>query len=224
MARGICSKTVCIPASLEIFFFVFLLTATIMNLSVITLDRYIAIFHTYRYPELVTNGRVKKLSAIIWVVSAAVSVLAIVINKVKNTVGVILIVNVIFIAVLYTKLFREVRRMDSNVVLPAHQGVDATQNAERMRAADNKTTKSVGIILGSLALSYSPFILYASMKRILKIPLTRPQREVMLLYARTAALSNSTTNVLIYYWRNEEMRKAMRKVIRKIRNALRSEN
>ena len=222
MARGICSKTVCIAASLEQFFTTFLLGATVLNLSVITLDRYIAIFHTYRYPELVTNDRVKILSAIIWVSWATVSVIAIIIDKFTLSIGVILITNVAFISILYARVFREVRRMDSNVVLPA-PGPNVLQNAER-RAADNKTTKSVGIILGSLVFSYILFILFAMRNRVLDKPLTRVQKEVLLLYARTAALSNSTTNVLIYYWRNEEMRKAMRKVLKKIRNALRNEN
>ena len=216
MLRGNCTRAVCIATKLEKFFTLFLLGATVLNISVITLERYIAIFHTYRYPELMTNGRVKKILGVMWVSWAVASVLAVKFSNPSIFIGATLLINVVFILFLYVKLFLEVRRMEKNAVAPATGQGGQTEAG----ASGQKATKTVGIIIFSLLVSFVPLIIFGSLNTFGKArPVSLRTKEILLLYGGTVALSNSTTNVLIYYWRNEEMRQAMRKVLRKMKNA-----
>ena len=94
----------------------FLLGATLLNLSLTTLDRYIAILHSFRYLELVTNSRVITLAGVLWFVWIVLSIAGVLSSKVSLAALVIVISNVIFISILYFKIFREIRRLEADLV------------------------------------------------------------------------------------------------------------
>ena len=48
-------------------------TASILNLSIIALDRYLAITNAIRYPQRMTTHRIMLLISLVWVLSAAIS-------------------------------------------------------------------------------------------------------------------------------------------------------
>ena len=206
---GSCAETICVIIKISRFFILLLIGATLFNLSVTTLDRYIAICHSFRYPELVTNSRVRKLSSILWFVAVCASLLAFFISRVNRVGVVILCTNMIFIGVLYFKIYRAIRRIETNAVAAVNEPEEARKARER------KSAKAVAIIIGLLILCYVPMVL-TGIVSILNGGKIFVVKEHMLLFGSTAAFSNSTLNVLVYYWRNEEMRVAMLKVIKKI--------
>ena len=214
LMMGGCTTTVCTVVKLEKVFMLFLIGATILNLSATTLDRYIAVCHSFKYLELVTNSRVKKLLGGMWAVWLIISLVGVQFEKIEILFIIVLSSNIIFISVLYSIISIEIRRIKANEV-PAMQ-----YNQEQQRdKEERKGAKTVGIILGLLALSFVPLLLYGIFS-VARLPFYRGH---LLAYASTAAFANSSFNVFVYYWRNEQMRKAMMKVVRKITQRCRNQ-
>ena len=215
---GGCTKTICTAFTLTRFSMVFLIGATAINLSVTTLDRYIAICHSFRYLELVTESRVHKLLVSLWLAWIVVSFLGLrFVFPAPAMLVIVLSSNILSITLLYFKIYREIRRISANPVTEANE----SEPVER-KTRERKSVKTLAIILGLLLFCFVPMILHWICTR-LKVLRGLLRRELFLIYASNAVLSNSSLNVFIYYWRNEEMRAAMRKVIRKITARCRNE-
>ena len=204
-----CTDGLCALAHLRRYFMGFLTGAILISLSVTTLDRYIAVCHPYKYLELVTNSRVKKVLVSFWLVWIGATVAALITFNLAKIVAVVAASIVIFITFLYFKIFRQIRRLEANSV--------ATNNdpEEIRKARERKSAKTVAIVLGSLVLCFVPLIFCG----IVFVSLRGHQlilREHLQRIAFTALFSNSSINFYVYYKRNEEMRASMLKVIRKI--------
>ena len=155
---GACSDIICILKSTLEFSTIFFSGATVLNLSVITLERYIAVCHTYKYAEWVINSRVKKLLVIIWFVWLTVCSACLYLLELKGSrvLAIVLVTNVVFISILYVKIAREIRRI----------GVNAAGNeAERDRLKNNrKTLRILLLIFGLLFLCFLPLIIFGLYK------------------------------------------------------------
>ena len=204
-----CTDGLCTVVYVRRYFVVFLTGATLISLSLTTLDRYIAVCRPYEYLELVTNSRVKKVLVSFWLVWIGATVVGLIACKVSKIVAVSVASSVMFIIFLYFKIFRQIRRLEANSV------ATNTDPEEIRRARERKSAKTVGIVLGSLVLCFVPLILFG----IVNIYFKNKQfilREHLQRIASTALFSNSSINFFVYYKRNEEMRTAMLKVISKI--------
>ena len=206
-----CTKVICVVNKLKVFFLLYVQGATLINISIITFDRYIAILHSYRYPELVTDNRVKKFLVGLWLVWTSFSILGVTyLEQTAIVAGVTVTSNVLFVFILYFKLFREIRRLETNAVASVNDPEEARKARER------KTAKTIAIVLGLLFVCYGPLLIYLFVAMFLSSELTMVVRNKMFFVAATVLFSNSSLNVFVYYWRNEEMRSAMLKVIKKI--------
>ena len=204
-----CTDGLCTVVHLRRYCMVFLTGATLISLSVTTLDRYIAVCRPYKYLELVTNSRVQKVLVSFWLVWIGTTVAAFITFNVAKIVAVVAASIMIFIIFSYFKIFRQIRRLEANSV--------ATNNdqEEIRKARERKSAKTVAIVLGSLVLCFVPLIFCG----IVFVSLRGHQlilREHLQRIAFTALFSNSSINFYVYYKRNEEMRAAMLKVISKI--------
>ena len=206
-----CSKIICTVNTLRRASMLYFPAATIVHISIITLDRYIAVLHSYRYMELVTHSRVKKVLIISWLAWTLVSVLRY-LNyfEVMRSGLVLLPFNIIFILIVYIKIFREIHRLERN-------GVAAMNDPEEVRKArERKSAKTVAIVLGLLFACWVPLILFMIIATVILPETSLAVNQIMFYVASTFVYSNSSVNVFVYYWRNEEMRNAMKKVIKKI--------
>ena len=128
-------------------------------------------------------------------------------NRVAIILGLLLSGNVIPTVILYFKILREIRRAETSSIETPENIAD-----KEKKAVERKIAKLVALIFGSLILSFVPFIVFG----LFASKWSRASKEILLIYAGTAAFSNSASNVFIYYWKNDEMRTAMLKVIRKL--------
>ena len=205
-----CTKIVCVVSKIRKFLMIYGLGATLINISVITFDRYIAILHSYRYPELVTDNRVKKFLVSLWLVWSSFLVLWVTYLN-KAILGAVTVTsNVIFVFILYVTIFREIHRLEANAVAAANDTEEARKARER------KTAKTMAIVLGLLFVCYAPMLIYLVLEFFFLSESTLAVRKKLFSVASTASFANSSMNVFVYYWRNEEMRSAMLKVIKKI--------
>ena len=202
-----CTKIVCVVNKIRAFFMMYGLGVTLTNISVITFDRYIAILHSYRYPELVTDDRVKKLLVSLWLAWSSFSVLGDIYWRKRIQAAGTVISNVIFVFILYFKSFR---RLETNAV------ASGNDTEEARKARERKTAKTMAIVLGLFFVCYAPMLIYLVLEFFSSSKSTLVVRKKLFFVASTASFANSSMNVFVYYWRNEEMRSAMLKVIKKI--------
>ena len=205
---------ICVVQELKFSCTIFFTTATLVTLSLSTLDRYVAVFHSFRYAELVTNERVTKVLLALW--------LGLVVNFATSRVLIrnqlisfaLCVSNVIFIAVLYYKIYKEIRRLESHPVVAANEVENARKERER------KTAKTVGLVLGFLFLSYVPLILFLVFRMVSETFLHRETTDLLTqklrLIVSVSLLSNSTVNAFVYFWTMSEFREAISKLFRPI--------
>ena len=216
-----CTETLCTVRSIRSFFMLFLLGATLLNLSLTTLDRYIAILHSFRYLELVTNSRVITLAGVLWFVWILLSIAGVLSSNISLAALVIVISNVIFISILYFKIFREIRRLEADSV------VAANEPEEVRKARERKSAKTVAIILGLLFLCFVSMIIYLLISLVIFLTLGGKTyltfKTILFYFASTIASSNSSLNVAVYVWNNSEIQTAMLRIIRSVTRRCRNE-
>ena len=211
------SPVLCVIQSLKKLFMIGLFEATVVNLSLASLDRYVAVFYSFRYVELVTNSRVVKVFLAAW---AFVIGLAIV-NVINLTVYVPLIIiippNMLLICILYFRIFKEIRRLEANPV------VSANEAEEQRKARERKSAKTVAMVLGVLLICYLPMLSFLAFFVVQRFGFRKTEVLIIqrnLYIAITFTALNSSLNVFIYYWKNTEIRSAILKVLRPITQRL----
>ena len=111
-------------------------------------------FHSFRYAELVTNERVTKVLLALWLGLVVIVPTSTKLGYRPQAAIPFSVSSVSFITVLYCKIYKEIRRLESNPVVAANEIENARKDRER------KTAKTFGLVLlGFLFLSYVPFIL-----------------------------------------------------------------
>ena len=207
-----CSKAICTVQRIEWSALVCLMGATMFNLSLITLDRYIAVCHAFRYLEIVAPVRVKRVACLLWFIWAA-TVVAWMVNSGRQSILFAIVVpfNVVFIASLYMRIYRDVRRVATNPQTAGNAGAVNEQMAQQ-----RKSQRTLGLIFGLLFICFVPALIYIILRHS-NVMVLYEYNEPAMLFSTNVVFSNSFLNVLVYYWRNEEMREGMRKVLRKVR-------
>ena len=208
-----CPEYVCIVDTVAPFAMEFLLVVTLLNLSVLTLDRYIVVFHSFTYGDLVTNSRVVKLLTALWSIWFFVLVIFWAFKlPLPPLIATMLALNILFICALSVRIFREIRRPHENIIIPANE------REEERKARERKTAITTAYLLGLLFLCYFPFVLFGmivpSLRAAGRIEVFTSRKLFMC--ATTLSLSNSSLNVFVYFWKNAEMKRAMQKVVREL--------
>ena len=213
-----CSKAICTVQRIERATLVSLMGATMFNLLLITLDRHIAVCHPYRYHEIVTNARVKGAVWILWFFWV-VFVISWTVNSEPLTIlfAIVVLLNIVPIAFMYVRIYQHVHRVAIN-----QQGAGNAGAVNEQTAQERKSQRTLGLIFGLLLFCFVPTIIFVFLRRS-KVIATYQHTEPALLLSTNAVFSNSFLNVLVYYWRNEEMREAMRKVLGKVRQKIQNQ-
>ena len=191
--------------------FALLSLLSILQLSLVTAERLIAIKYSLRYFAIVTRNKISVAVIIVWVFALLVRVG---IDLSFHTpagryseifVALVVITCVLFVLLSYAILFCEITRHQKSIKtqqLPQDE-------AERF-ARENKAFKTTAFIVAALLGSFLPMALFL---------LFRPRKgygglyDVLLPWSRTSAMLNSVFNPLIYCWRQEEIRKFVLKYV-----------
>ena len=207
------SPLLCLASRLKNFFVIILLEATVVHLSLASVDRYVAVFYSLRYPDLVTNSRVVKAMLASWAVVLGLTLSAVLNQRAFVSAVIIFPPNILFIGILYLRIFKEIRRLEANPV------VSANEAEEQRKARERKSTRTVATVLGLLFLCYIPMVLYLTSFLVQRFVLMKDDpvaKQQGLYVAMTFAALNSSLNVFVYYWRNSEIRSAILKVLEPI--------
>ena len=200
-------KNNCLLRTIHNWIFIVIPFVSLFHLTLVTLERLIAIKFSLRYLSILTPRKIRILVATVWVFALVTPIgldlaSGTRVSRFSNVfLAFIVVFCILFILATYAVLFREIRR---------HREAIQTQQRshEEMErfARDKKTFKTIVFVFAALLISYVPMAIAL---------LFRPRSgysgiyDVLLPWARTFAMLNSLFNPLIYCWRQKELRNAV---------------
>ena len=189
--------------------------ASFFGITALTVDRFLAIHLHLRYQELVTHKRVVFAVISIWVLSAILSLIGVLLPAQDKYVvfAFIEVVCLITVTVLYCKIYLAVRHHANQIhVLQVQQ---EAQNGEMADAARlRKSAVATFYVYLVFLVCYLPqsFIYVATIVSGSKTPAISGLHG----YATTLVLLNSSLNPLIYCWKMRQIRHAIMDILLKI--------
>ncbi|XP_022081943.1 beta-3 adrenergic receptor-like [Acanthaster planci] len=204
-----------------------LITMGMESVLFLTTDRYVAIMHPLRYQSILTRRRSLVAMAGVWVVTCVVCVLLFGISgtgrriisqevphwcvegkRVFENCVVFGIYSVVLLAMfaMYTRIIRTARSQARRIAGNIRPAEGEAGQRRRTRIA-TKSTVTVIIITGTLLLCWVPDCLRALFRTLLgDLYWPNPGVEILI---NTLLLLNGGLNVVIYYIRNNDIRRAL---------------
>ncbi|XP_020917754.1 G-protein coupled receptor 12-like [Exaiptasia diaphana] len=197
--------------------------ASLLTITVITVDRFLALLLSLRYQEIVTKRRTSKVVIMIWTFSVSLPCILLAIfsffKKIKDyDVVVVQINNFLFLSLfllniaLMLKISSIINRHSAQI-----QVQQQAMNAQPGAAGNIKrSVNMMYFILGTFFLCYFPcicfrIIAYFSLSKIAFV------WQVVSNVVFTILCMNSSINPIIYFWRIPDMRNAALQLLRSIR-------
>lgn len=183
--------------------------ASLANLAIITLDRYIAIVHALRYSAIVTFRRTVQVLAVVWsfslVFGVSLSVLASPYKDVYNALRMVFYTYMIAIyvcmVVLYIRLY---------LISRAHEQKITHQTGFQMKS-ERRGLATVSMVMLALVICFIPYTVVRSIMRVRRV------QSQMLNIARvisfTFMLCNAMVNPLVYFFRSRNLRSYSHKML-----------
>ena len=170
------------------------------TLLIISIERYFAILHPFKYEVSVTKTRVSCVVLISWMLWSIVVLNLHLIPYVSHTTRLIIFASLVLPSsistlVIYFKIYREIR---ANIV-----HIDLPGNTPPLINHDHKSSKTIGLIIGAQIASFLPGICLNIVQAFSLI-----QEDLLIHgifpFAETAALMNALLDPVIYFWRSRD--------------------
>ena len=185
---------------------------SLMTITTITVDRFLALHYHMRYATSVTKSRVKYTLVIIWLISLLVSGFDFLSPRIQNSLTSVLIIVCLIISTFsYIRIYLIVRR--HQLQINAQQQAVQSLNAENTRKMARLKRSTLNTFVFFIALIICYFPLYVALT-LFGISDKNWQTDWDL--AITAVFMNSSINPFLYCWRLRELRTAVVKTARKL--------
>ena len=193
-------------------------SVSLFTLSAITADRFLAVHLHLRYQELVTSRRYGIALACMWMTSLLVFMRFLDTFRVFQILAAILLIIVIIINLyMIFKISRVIHR-HSVQIQAQQQSVQQSIDMPRYK----KSVNTMYFVIGAFLLCYIPHfgtVLLRGINDSMENPvcgLSSFLKYFASLVSTTLVFSNSVINPIIYCWRIQEMRQAMKTLVRRI--------
>ena len=183
---------------------------SLLTMTLLTVDRFLALHYHMRYATLVTASRVKYTLIIIWLTASFVAGLYFLNERVQNFLsGVVTIVCLLTSTFCYLRISRIVRR--HQIQIHAHQqAVQSFQNNLNMTRL-KRSALNTFIFYIALKICYLPMYVLLTLDA-----LSPKDRKTEWAFASTLVFFNSCINPLLYCWRLRQLRTAVVKTARQM--------
>ena len=183
------------------------IVSSLLHVTLVTFERFVAINFTMRYTRVITIKNIKIAVVSIWTVSILLEMFRFAAKTNSKTTiyssavfAFVIICCVLFIVCCYVMMFRETSRHRRYIL--THQ---TPQDEVRRFLRENKALKTTAYVFGALIICYAPLLLFLTFIFQFKVllflvPILRP-------WIPTLTALNSLLNPFIYCWRQKEMRK-----------------
>ena len=185
---------------------------SLFTITVITVDRFLALHYHMRYATLVTKSRVKYTLVIIWMINFLVSGWHFWSLSVRNFIlGVLIIICLLISTLSYIRIHLIVRR--HQLQIHAQQQAVQISNAENNlnMARLKRSAMNTFVFYIALILCYFPMYIILTLQGIFN-----KEWEPEWGYTETAIFMNSSINPFLYCWRLRELRAAVVKTARQM--------
>ena len=194
-----------------------LCVASLLGITALTVDRFLAIHLHLRYQEFVTHRRVVTVVISVWVWCSCISLF--VLNRVLE--NVLAIINATIGAVcltttglIYCKIYSIVRHHTNQIHALQLQPVGQNQNGELANAARlKKTALATFYVYVVFVVCFLPFICVKAAYRIYG---ESELRLHLFYYSMTLVYLNSSLNPLIYCWQMRHIRQTVMDILRNV--------
>ena len=185
---------------------------TLLTITAITVDRFLALHYHMTYATLVTQFRVKYTLIIIWLISTLVSVFDVWNERVyRFTVAAAIAISLVFSTFSYIRIYRIVCRhqLNINAQQQAVQSSNAGNNLYMTRL--KRSAMNTFVFYIALLICYFPMCLLLTLHGLSYLDWQRESE-----FATTLVFFNSCINPFLYCWRLRELRAAVVKTARKM--------
>ena len=186
--------------------------ASLIAITAITVDRFLALHYHMRYATLVTESRVKYTLIIIWLSSFLLSCFQFWNTRAQHlSMGLVILICLIISILSYIRIYRIVRRhqIQIHVQQQAVQSSDAENNLNIARL--EKSARSTFVFYIALIMCYLPLYMVLTLSAI-----SQWNFQIEWDFASTLIFLNSSINPFLYCWRVRELRTAVAKTARKM--------
>ena len=185
---------------------------SLLTMTLLTVDQFLALHYHMRYATLVTESRVKYTLTIIWLTASFVAGLYFLNERVQSfLLGVVTIICVLTSTFCYLRISRIVRR--HQIQIRVHQQAVQSFNAEN----NLNVTRLKRSALNTFVFYVTLTICYFPMYVLLTLDALSPKdRKTEWAFVSTLVFFNSCINPLLYYWRLRQLRPAVVKTARQM--------
>ena len=189
-----------------------LATVSLLSLTAITADRFLAVHLHLRYQELVTTRRYGILLGCIWVVSTVISICRMQLAHL-SFIRILAVLIFVFIITLnlhfLIKIFQVIRR-HSVQIQAQQQSVQHTMDMPRYK----KSVNTMYYVIGAFLVCYVPYAGTMVVNRDTSKKITQYDL-ILVVVTETLVMFNGVLNPLIYCWRIHEIRQAAFQLFRR---------
>ena len=190
----------------------FLCVVSLMTITAITVDRFLALHYHMRYATLVTESRVKYTLIIIWLFSFLLSCFQFWTTRAQHlSMGLVILICLIISKSSYIRIYQIVRRhyIQIHAQHQAVQSSDAENNLNIARL--EKSARNTFVFYIALIICYLPLYMVLTLSAI-----SQWDFQIEWDFASTLIFVNSSINPFLYCWRVRELRTAVVKTARKM--------
>ena len=187
-------------------------TVSLLTLTAITADRFLAVHLHLRYQELVTTRRYGILLGCIWVVSTLISICRMQLKHLSfvGILGVLTFVLIITLNLYFLiKIFQVIRR-HSVQIQAQQQSIQQSIDMPRYK----KSVNTMYYVIGAFLLCYVPYVGTMVVDSDANKKMTQ-HYLVLSFFTETLVMFNGVLNPIIYCWRIRDMRQAAFELFRK---------
>ena len=204
------------------------MSGSIISLTFVSLDRYIAVIHPLKYPTLMTKRRVKFMLLGIWTYDIVFSVMPLLgVNVWRKgmpclffvvlpkpytifTVPFVLAVCLISSVSMYAAVFRVAKQHHLRMKKINVNSARKLDSNRRRMDRETRTAKIMAFVLLLFFIFWFPFLATSLLKYL---PFSKEAFEIAKTFSVTLAMTNSAVNPFIYCWLRRDFRKAFKIMI-----------
>ena len=186
----------------------YLATVSFLMLTLVSIDRYIAITHPFLYHRVTTSNNISIIAMFVtWTLPLLVSIVSIASGQMRlpslmfSILAPLSIVVCIVAQVCTIKAVRNVRKRDATLSISADN--NNTRHSLRKNYVREKATRVAGVILLATIGCYTPHAVLTLIRTLRKDILAF---QGIYEWSKTLVIINSTLNPIIYCWILKEMR------------------
>jgi len=190
--------------------------SSLCSIMAISADRFISIQMPLRYEDLVTHRRVVTVAIIIWLFSAFLSAISVLLLPFNATFAFLIIVESIFFVastLLYYKIYLTIKRHKEQIQSQMQQLAENNEVANSARIT--KSAHGTFCICLLFWVCYLPHF-FISIARRIQHGNQGVTIKVLYVFSETLVLLNSSLNPVVYCWKMKQIRHTMLEILRKM--------